>query len=165
MKISIEWAYPTSENAYRFGFREGCWVAEYHNALHGTTVALRGFAARNDAVRFADEVSRGRYFAAVRGKGRKWFVTAWTDDGGCLAGGDDIFRVRGIRFEQVHPQSLLVQKNFGGFEREARCVCASVAELREYFARRLCVGRTREDAGRLCETFPDHAEEIRACLA
>lgn len=105
-----------------------------------------------------------KYLCAVRGKGRKWEAVAWTDQGGCIAGAEDVFRCRGYTGDVFWADTLQAQKNFGGFAPGCPEVKATPCEIRLHFARSLCAGRRAEDEARLCDTFPDHAREIRMLL-
>jgi hypothetical protein len=55
---SIEWAYPTSDYANRFGFpTSGCWVVEtqFHPVDDKPPAGLAGFNQKADAIRWAEE--------------------------------------------------------------------------------------------------------------
>ena len=49
---SVEWAYQTSPNADRLGFKRGCWTVEVGERGKPLT-ALRGFVERADALAIA----------------------------------------------------------------------------------------------------------------
>lgn len=44
----IEWSYPTSPNANKFGFKDGCWTVEIVSA-NGIPRAVKGFATLEEA--------------------------------------------------------------------------------------------------------------------
>lgn len=54
---TVEWSYPTSENAKRFGFKGGCWTVSLNErSEEGTTItvrALKGFLTRYNALDYA----------------------------------------------------------------------------------------------------------------
>lgn len=52
---SVEWSYPTSTNAKRFGFPKGCWTVSLEKFANGafTAKATAGFATRDEAVNAA----------------------------------------------------------------------------------------------------------------
>jgi hypothetical protein len=43
----IEWSYPTSPNADKFGFKDGCWCVEI--VTNGLPRAVNGFATLEEA--------------------------------------------------------------------------------------------------------------------
>lgn len=52
----VDWSYPTSGNARRFGFVSGCWTVA--TTTRGELpVYLRGFAERGEAIKFAQSLN------------------------------------------------------------------------------------------------------------
>lgn len=55
----VEWAYPTSDNAKRFGFPKGCWVyEEVVPSASGEsliTLGIAGFATEEEAINAAEK--------------------------------------------------------------------------------------------------------------
>lgn len=56
MKKSIEYSYPTSTNAKKFGFyNDGCYTVELHDAVRQSTPkAIKGFKTKAEAAIFAE---------------------------------------------------------------------------------------------------------------
>jgi hypothetical protein len=51
---TVEWSYPTSPNADKFGrSKTGCWTVELHRAPDGLPRALKGFDSRAEALEYA----------------------------------------------------------------------------------------------------------------
>lgn len=53
---SLDWSYPTSDNAVRFGFKAGCWTINQYQQGR-LPLALRGFATREEAITFAETLT------------------------------------------------------------------------------------------------------------
>lgn len=53
---SLDWSYPTSTNAVRFGFKAGCWTICQQQFGH-FPIALKGFATRQEALAFAGSLA------------------------------------------------------------------------------------------------------------
>ena len=53
---AVEWSYPTSPNAERFGFPSGCWTVEIIDGATLLPRAVAGFADRVSAIRNATKI-------------------------------------------------------------------------------------------------------------
>lgn len=63
---SVEWAYPTSDNARRFGFvKSGCWTVET-SAAGKPPKALAGYAQKADALAHAKTIELNWHPAWLR---------------------------------------------------------------------------------------------------
>lgn len=49
----VEYAYPTSDNATRFGFNDGCYTVEVWNRTTLLPTALSGHKTRDQAIEYA----------------------------------------------------------------------------------------------------------------
>src|ERR1700753_2206942 len=73
--VSVDWSYPTSPNADRFGFRKGCWTGErigFATDQH-RRVAISGHSTRAEAYGAAIEL--GLEICGYTPTLRKWSFT------------------------------------------------------------------------------------------
>ena len=53
---SVEYSYPSSPNAEKFGFgNTGCYTVETADSVHGIPISHKAFANRRNAVQYATE--------------------------------------------------------------------------------------------------------------